>query len=390
MEIEPYSGVTLPRILREGFSLAAGDRTFVPLAQYGEARDPTKFNCADTLIEILGGDRPIAIAHEHPSFIKICVTAMSAPFSEKSCKVWVDAKGRFRISRADAPDPIAIAVERDVWLYDAVCRLFLGRWAKIPIKDGQLDLSANGAQAVHDLLEYIRQLAFDGTLPIWGKQQGYTALWEKAEPSFWKNNQISYLSFIDHDPKELCAVPRDTGGQVVSLRELMTSVVAIDEISTDNLLCTNDANSLRIVTGVGEPFDNVVINEYGEHHTISVCVVNVGSKQITNCKFYRAYIKFTDEKEKALLDGPFSLGPGEQRIISIAMFNETKKLPHANHLIGLSMPPSELGIGIMQPRLPIDRRQVVSFVAESPDSADAVLHCQLWIDEFGKFRLDFL
>ena len=55
MEIEPYSGVTLPRILREGFSLAAGDRTFVPLAQYGGSpRSNQNFNCADTLIEILG------------------------------------------------------------------------------------------------------------------------------------------------------------------------------------------------------------------------------------------------------------------------------------------------------------------------------------------------
>jgi hypothetical protein len=100
MEIEPYSGVKLPRILREGFSLAAGDRTFIPVAQYGEARDPAKYKCADTLIEILGGDRPIAIAYEHPNFIKIRATATGAPFCEKSCKVWVDAKGRLRISHA--------------------------------------------------------------------------------------------------------------------------------------------------------------------------------------------------------------------------------------------------------------------------------------------------
>jgi len=70
------------------------------------------------------------------------------------------------------------------------------------------------------------------------------------------------------------------------------------------------------------------------------------------------------------------------------MFNETKKLPHANHLIGLSMPPSAFGAGIMQPLLPIDRRQVVSFIAESPDSTDAGLHCQLWVDEHGVFHLD--
>jgi hypothetical protein len=199
-EIVPYSGIKLPRTLREGFSLAAGDRAFIALAQYGEAREPSKFNCADTLIEVLGGDRPIAIAAEHASIMKIRATAIGAPFCEIRCKVWVDAQGRFRINRVDAPEHVSIANERDVWLYDAICRIFLGRWRKIPIKDGQLDLSASGFQAIHDLIEHVRQLAFDGTFPIWGKQQSYTALWEKAEPSFWKNNQISYLSFTDGDP----------------------------------------------------------------------------------------------------------------------------------------------------------------------------------------------
>lgn len=388
IEIEPHSGIKLPRVLKEGFSLAAGDRTFIPLARYGEAREPDKYNCADTLIEILGGDRPITITSEQASIIKMRVTAMGAPFQEKSCKVWVDPQGRFRINDANAPDPISLTVERDVWLYDAICRLFLGQWKKIPMKDGQLDLSANGFQAVHDLLEYVRQLAFDGKFPIWGKQQGYTALWEKAEPSFWQNNQISYFSFTDGGPQKLCAVPRDTGGQVISLRELMTSRAVVDAISTKDLLCTNDANSLRILTGTGKPFDTIEVNEYGEHHTICVQVTNVGSKFISNCKFYRTYIRFTDDKQKTLLDGPFSLEPGERRNISIAMFNETKKLPNADHLIGLSMPPSALGAGITQPRLPVDRRHVVSFVAESPDSTDAVLHCQLWVDESGKLRLE--
>ncbi len=388
MEIEPFSGVKLPRLLKEGFSLAAGDRSFIPLAQYGEAREPDKFNCADTLIEIFGGDRPIAIGHEHPSLITIRATAIGAPFCEKTCKVWVDANGRFRIDGADATAPVSSAIERDVWLYDGICRLFLGRWEKIQIKDGHLDLSANGFQAIHDMLEHVRQLAFDGTFPIWGKQQGYTALWEKAEPPFWKSNQISYHSFTDGDPRKLCAVPRDTGGQVISLRELMTSRAAIDAIPTEELLCTNDANALRILTGKGEPFDHIEVNKYGEHHTIVVCVTNVGTKRISNCQFYRTHIQFTDDNQKTLLDGPFSLSPGEQRNISIAMFNETKELPHADHLIGLSMPPSAFGAGVMLPRLPTDRRHVVSFVAESPGIRDAELHCQLWVDERGKLRLE--
>lgn len=280
--------------------------------------------------------------------------------------------------------------ERNVWLYDAICRMFLGRWEKIPIKDGHLDLSANGFQAIHDLIEHVRQLAFDGRFPIWGKTQGYTALWEKSAPAFWKSHQIDYHSFTDGEPTKLCAVPRDTGGQVISLRELMTNRATVDAISAKELLPTNDANSLRILTGDGAPFVEIAVNKYGEHRTISVGVTNVGSKRISNCKFYRTYVQFTDDNQKTMLDGPFSLDPAEIRYISIAMFNETKDLPHADHLIGLSMPPEAAGYGVMAPRLPPDRRHVVSFIAELPDSKDAELHCQLWVDERGKLRLETL
>jgi hypothetical protein len=103
-EIEPFSGVKLPRILKSGFSLAAGDHTFIPLVQYGEARDPAKYNCADTLIELLGGDRPISIAHDVPSFIKLRATGIGAPYSQTLCKVWIDPHGRLRTSARGLAD----------------------------------------------------------------------------------------------------------------------------------------------------------------------------------------------------------------------------------------------------------------------------------------------
>jgi hypothetical protein len=52
--------------------------------------------------------------------------------------------------------------DRDITVYDAICRMFLGRWDKIAVAEGHLDLSQNGFQAVHDLMEHVRQLAFDG------------------------------------------------------------------------------------------------------------------------------------------------------------------------------------------------------------------------------------
>jgi hypothetical protein len=283
------------------------------------------------------------------------------------------------------------SVARDVSLYDAICRIFLGRWSLIPVKDGNLDLNVNGFQALHDLLEHIRQLAFDGRLPIWGKKPGYLTLWERPDAQFWNHHRIDYLSVTGGNSTELHAVPMDASGHAMSLRELMTSRAAVDSICRDATEPpSNDVNSLGFVTGTGEPFDHIDVNQYGVHHTIYVGIKNSGSKRITNCKFYRTYVAFTNDREKTLIEGPFSLEPREVRYVTVALFNETKQFPHTNHLIGLSMPPAAFSAGIMQPRLPIDRSHVVSFVAESTDTRDAVLHCELSVDTNGKLRLNQL
>ena len=144
--------------------------------------------------------------------------------------------------------------------------------------------------------------------------------------------------------------------------------------------------SLQIAIGEGEPFDRVVVNEFGVHHTIAVAVKNVGHGKIINCTFYRTYISSLNDKEKVLLDGPFSLDPNERHYISIADFNETKDLPHANHLIGLAMNPAEFGAGVTVPRLIPNRRHIISLAAESSDASTVELHCELWVDENGKLR----
>jgi hypothetical protein len=181
---------------------------------------------------------------------------------------------------------------------------------------------------------------------------------------------------------------------IPSLRDLMTSRAAVDDICDDqfiaDILPTNDANSLCIAIGNGEPFDHIDVNQHGVHHTIAVGVRNVGSKKITNCKFYRTYVGFTGDSGKTLLQGPFSLDPTETRYISIAMFNETKDLPYSNHLIGLSSPPEAFGAGIMAPMLPPNRRHVLSFVAESAEAGNAVLHCEAFVNDAGKLRLETL
>ena len=120
--------------------------------------------------------------------------------------------------------------QRDVWLYDAICRIFLGRWDPIALKRGKLDLDDADSAVLQDLVaRHVRQLAADGTLPIWGRKRGYWALWELVPPEFWKHHQVDYQSFLEADPKLLHALPcNGGGGHAASIGELMTSKASVD------------------------------------------------------------------------------------------------------------------------------------------------------------------
>ena len=119
--------------------------------------------------------------------------------------------------------------QRDVWLYDAICRIFLGRWEAIALKGGRLDLDSADAPVLQDLVSrHIRQLAADGTLPVWGRQQGRWGLWELAPPEFWKHHRVDFQSFLEADPRLLHALPFRDRDHAASLGELMTSKAAVE------------------------------------------------------------------------------------------------------------------------------------------------------------------
>jgi hypothetical protein len=119
--------------------------------------------------------------------------------------------------------------QRDVWLYDAICRIFLGRWEPIPLQRGKLALDSADAEVLHDLVtRHIRQLAAEGALPIWGKRPGYWALWELTPAAFWQQHKVDYQSFLEADPKLLYALPCNSAGHTASFGELMTSRAAVE------------------------------------------------------------------------------------------------------------------------------------------------------------------
>jgi hypothetical protein len=102
IKIEPedneYKG---PWLLKEISSLAAGDHDFIPLARYGEARNPKDYNCADTFFTtFFGSPGHPAFDINHPYIFTLRATAVNSPRCEFRCKLWVDEDGRFRIEKA--------------------------------------------------------------------------------------------------------------------------------------------------------------------------------------------------------------------------------------------------------------------------------------------------
>jgi hypothetical protein len=97
--ITPDPGYRSPWILKEGFSLAGGDHTFVPLASYGEAREPSKTPCADTLMTLLTRDRMLALGIDTEQLLEIRATSPDSAYCDIKCKLWVDDHGRFRIAK---------------------------------------------------------------------------------------------------------------------------------------------------------------------------------------------------------------------------------------------------------------------------------------------------
>ena len=56
-----------------------------------------------------------------------------------------------RMSDGSIKQPSPIHARRDVWLYDAICRIFLGGWDQIPVKLGKLDLDNADSEVLQDL-----------------------------------------------------------------------------------------------------------------------------------------------------------------------------------------------------------------------------------------------
>jgi hypothetical protein len=96
-----------------------------------------------------------------------------------------------RASFVEYPSPqvaqFARGLERNVSLLDAVWRAHLGRWNARETYEQE---NWQAKEPFYDLVIDIRQKAFEGRLPVWGRRPR-SHLYEPIPPEFWRNHEIA-------------------------------------------------------------------------------------------------------------------------------------------------------------------------------------------------------
>jgi hypothetical protein len=102
LRISPQTEYEGPWLLKDSFDLAAGDHLFIPLASYGEARNPQISDHSDSFILILpespGSPKPSKRV-KHTLVIR--ATSLDSPVCDLTCGLWVDERGRLRIEESE-------------------------------------------------------------------------------------------------------------------------------------------------------------------------------------------------------------------------------------------------------------------------------------------------
>ena len=96
-EIEPPEH-TGPWLLKDNFSLAAGDHIFIPLVAYGEAREPDK-RSGDSFMVIRVPEPFPKPSARSTHVLTLKATSLDSAPCEFRCKLWVDEAGRLRIEQ---------------------------------------------------------------------------------------------------------------------------------------------------------------------------------------------------------------------------------------------------------------------------------------------------
>ena len=115
-------------------------------------------------------------------------------------------------------------VERDIWLLHAVHFIAYDSWEFI-----ENPLNEKNITAGHDALDEIRQKAFDGSLPVWGKIGG-GGLFKQIPKEYWEHLGFQSLTFMINNPEEFCTKNWTARGDYTIYNSLMTSKAKVEEL----------------------------------------------------------------------------------------------------------------------------------------------------------------
>lgn len=137
--------------------------------------------------------------------------------------VWPEQCRRF--FRRNPEVGIAAEVKRDISLLDAIHRAATGEWKVCDFDE----LAEGKINEFVGVLEKIQQAAFDGDLPIWGKQ-ARSDVWRPIPPEYWEYHGIDWFSMLKGEPENLKTEAKKTTRNVGVWWELMTSRKRVDEL----------------------------------------------------------------------------------------------------------------------------------------------------------------
>jgi len=132
------------------------------------------------------------------------------------------AEGNIRFDPTTSP--INQKVERDVWLLNAVHYIAFGSW-----EFTEINLNEANWTAGHDAQMEIKQMAFDGRLPVWGII-GSGELFKPIPKEYWEHHYLKGLIFVINDPEGFCTEVDGLASDHTIYNSLKASKAKVEEL----------------------------------------------------------------------------------------------------------------------------------------------------------------
>lgn len=235
----------------------------------------------------------------------------------------------------------------------------------------------------------VRQAAFDGKLPIWGRKVGNWVIEQTQRPvreqiprDFWKHNWIEVLDFLHHDPEKFTTAADPLYTEKVKWRDLWTNRDAVERAWP-----AVNQGPLRLELGeAGEFFETKRAHSLYTHTRIlKVRISNSDPhKSLFECKIHVTDITPHEYDGPWLLKEGFSLAAGDHEFVPLASYQEPDNIkisPYGDTFM-------EILVTKNRPKPSSSMQHVLTIRATALDSPFCEIKCKLWVDDDGRLKID--